>query len=90
MGEIINTKTILFIYLKKYILSLTLVLKSIWILEFYLLLLISRENNVSSMDFSPPTFVVEYHFFGQTTKYNLKENGESVQVTEENKNEYVQ
>lgn len=42
------------------------------------------------MDFSPPTFAVEYQSFGQTLKYNLKENGESVQVTEENKHEYVQ
>jgi len=42
------------------------------------------------MDFSPQTFAVEHQSFGQTTNYNLKEDGESIQVTEENKKEYVQ
>eukprot|EP00111_Clytia_hemisphaerica_P022419 TCONS_00065893-protein len=48
------------------------------------------ENNVSSMDFSPPTFAVEHQSFGQTTKHNLKEDGEAIQVTDDNKKEYVQ
>lgn len=47
------------------------------------------ENDVTNIDFSP-TFSIEHQSFGQTTKYNLKEDGESIPVTEENKKEYVQ
>lgn len=45
---------------------------------------------MSLNDLVSPTFAVEHQSFGKITKFDLKDDGESITVTEDNKKEFVQ
>lgn len=46
-----------------------------------------KENSVEGLDMQ---FTVEEQVLGQTVERNLKPNGDKIDVTDQNKNEYVE
>lgn len=67
------------------------IISEIWILDFLVtclsLFFLSSENDTTGV--LDHTFCVEHNAYGEIIQHELKPNGKSIPVTEENKKEYV-